>query len=57
MCLFGVLEPLAGAPLYEILQAGEWASPAFLKYLNIHRLETQLVVESHYNESSGEEGD
>ena len=29
----------AGAPLYEILAAGEWSSPAFLQYLDCWRLE------------------
>ena len=29
----------AGAPLYEILAAGEWSSPAFLQYLDVKRLE------------------
>ena len=33
---------VAGAPLYLILQAGEWASPAFLKYLDMWRLEARL---------------
>ncbi len=35
----------SGAPLYEILAAGQWTSPAFLKYLDIHHLETELVVQ------------
>ena len=26
-----------GAPLWEILAAGEWRSPAFLAYLDLHR--------------------
>ena len=46
---------LAGAPLYEILQAGEWSSPAFMKYLDIHKLDTELVVQAHYNESSDDD--
>ena len=28
---------LRGAPLWKILQAGEWRSPAFLKYLDLSR--------------------
>ena len=39
----------SGAPLYEILEAGQWTSPAFLKYLDIHRLETELVVQVHFS--------
>jgi hypothetical protein len=45
-----------GAPLYVILAAGEWASPAFLSYLDIHRLETDLVIQAHL-ENSDEEPD
>lgn len=46
---------VSGAPLYEILAAGEWRSPAFLSYLDFHRLETDLVVQAHINESEGED--
>ena len=35
----------SGAPLWVILEAGEWKSPAFLEYLDIHKLETDLVVQ------------
>ena len=35
----------SGAPLRVILEAGEWKSPAFLEYLDIHKLETDLVVQ------------
>ena len=28
---------VSGAPLYEILAAGQWKSPAFLAYLDIHK--------------------
>ena len=41
----------SGAPLWQILDAGEWSSPAFLKYLDLHRLDTELVVQAHINES------
>ena len=44
----------AGAPLHEILNAGEWSSPAFLKYLDLHKLETDLVVQSVLEESDAE---
>ena len=41
----------SGAPLYQILEAGEWSSPAFLKYLDMNRLDTELVVQAHLDES------
>ena len=44
-----------GAPLYEILQAGEWRSPAFLKYLDMETLERDLVIQAHLNEESEDE--
>ena len=42
---------LSGAPLWQILEAGEWTSPAFMKYLDMHRLDTDLVVQAHAGES------
>ena len=36
-----------GAPLHEILAAGEWRSPAFLEYLDRHALERDMVDQSH----------
>ena len=47
--------PLWLASLFEILEAGEWTSPAFLKYLDLHRLERDLVIQSHVDESDGDE--
>ena len=47
---------VVGAPLYEILQAGEWRSPAFLKYLDMETFERDLVIQAHLNEES-EDGD
>ena len=44
----------SGAPLWEILEAGEWTSPAFLKYLDLHRLDTELVVQAHAGESDSD---
>ncbi len=44
----------AGAPLWQILAAGKWKSPAFLQYLDMNRLESDLVVQAHLDES-GEE--
>ena len=46
---------LAGAPLQVILEAGGWRSPAFLKYLDLHQLDRDLVVQSHIDESSSDE--
>ena len=46
---------VTGAPLWEILQAGEWSSPAFLNYLDVHRLETQLVAEAYAAESDSDD--
>ena len=48
---------LSGATLGEILAAGEWSSPAFLKYLDMLELEAGVVMEAHVNESSSEEED
>ena len=45
---------MSGAPLYTILVAGEWWSPAFLEYIAMHRLETDLVIQAHLEESDGE---
>ena len=42
----------AGAPLWAILQAGEWRSPAFLKYLDLHKLDMDLVMQAHVDEES-----
>ena len=38
---------LSNAPLYQILEAGEWKSPAFMDYLDLHRLERDAVVQAH----------
>ena len=46
---------MLGAPLWEILAAGEWRSPAFMKYLDLHRLETDVVVQAHMDESDDED--
>ena len=45
----------SGASLYEILAAGQWRSPAFLTYLDMHSLEADAVLQAHVDESSGEE--
>ena len=44
----------SGAPLWEILGAGEWRSPAFLQYLNLHKLEESLVMQAHLEESDSD---
>ena len=44
-----------GAPLWQILAAGEWRSPAFLLYLDMHKLESDLVVQAHVDESDPED--
>ena len=46
---------LSGATLLEILQAGEWRSPAFLKYLDVNDLESAAVVAAHVNDESDED--
>ena len=45
----------SGAPLLDILKAGEWRSPAFLTYLDLEQLEHDAVVEAHLAESSDDE--
>jgi hypothetical protein len=45
----------SGAPLWEILQAGEWRSPALLQYLDLNRLDQDLVVQAHLDEDSVED--
>ena len=44
----------AGAPLWEILEAGEWSSPAFLLYLDMNKLDAEFVVQAHAGESDSE---
>ena len=45
----------SGASLAVILQAGEWSSPAFLSYLDCNRLEGDVVVSAHCDESSSDD--
>ena len=42
----------AWKPLYLIPQAGEWKSPAFLKYLDLVALDRDMVVQAHLDEES-----
>ena len=53
LCACGAvrIDCVQGAPLYEILAAGEWRSPAFLDYLDLHSLERDLVIQAHCDES------
>ena len=41
--------------MYVILAAGEWRSPAFLKYLDMHRLETDVVIQARMDEESDDD--
>ena len=45
----------SGASLVEILQAGQWRSPAFLQYLDVQELEWDAVLAAHLNESSDDD--
>ena len=44
-----------GSTVNEILAAGQWRSPAFLRYLDLEELERDAVVEAHVYDSSSEE--
>ena len=46
----------AGGGLKQILDAGEWVSPAFLRYLDITQLEKRVAVQAHLDESDDDEG-
>ena len=45
----------ATCDLKTILEAGQWTSPAFLKYLDINRLETRMIVQAHQDNSDDED--
>ena len=45
---------LARRVQFKILEAGEWRSPAFLNYLDINKLEADVVVQAHLDESDGD---
>ena len=36
----------SGAPLWQILLAGEWKSPAFLLYLDLNKIEMEAIMEA-----------
>ena len=37
-----------------ILKAGEWTSPAFLSYMDLYKLERDLVIQAHIDESESD---
>ena len=41
-----------GAPLWKIPAAGEWRSPAFLEYLDVHKMEIEQVLQGCLDEES-----
>ena len=43
------------AGLVQILEAGQWSSPAFLRYLDKSKVDRDAVVEAHIGESSSDE--
>ena len=43
---------LSGAPLWKILAAGEWRSPAFLSYMDIHKMEIEMVMQGCLDDES-----
>jgi hypothetical protein len=45
----------SGSSLREILSAGEWRSPAFLQYLNLEKLEHDMVIQAHIDDSEDDE--
>ena len=45
----------AGATLAVILSTGKWKSPAFLSYIDQAKLETDVLVAAHVDESDGDD--
>ena len=45
----------AGGGLRQILEAGEWSSPAFLKYLDTEQLGKKVAVEACLDDSGDDE--
>ena len=43
---------LSGAPLWKILAAGEWRSPAFLNYMDIHKMDIEMVMQGCLDDES-----
>ena len=48
---------LSGAPLAKLLLYGEWARPAYMRYVDVEALEANAVVQAHIDESSSEDED
>ena len=46
---------MSGASLAEFLAAGEWRSPAYMKYTDLNELEYGVVMQAHVEDSSSEE--
>ena len=44
----------AGTPLAKLLERGQLATPAFLKYLDLQFLERDIVIQAHVDESSSD---
>ena len=44
----------AGTPLVKLLEWGQWATPAFLKYVDLQFLERDIVIQAHDDESSSD---
>ena len=47
----------SGAPLAKMLLYGEWARPAYMKYVDDESLEASAVLQAHVDESSSEDED
>ena len=47
----------SGSSLAEILAAGQRRSPAFLDYIDAHKLEADVVLHAHMDESSDDEAE
>ena len=45
----------ATSDLRTILDAGQWTSPAFMKYLDMTKIETDMVVQAHQDDSEDED--
>ena len=44
-----------GGHLHEILAAGQWSSPSFTAYLDLNKVETAGVIETHMDESDADD--
>ena len=45
----------ATSDLRTILDAGQWTSPAFMKYLDMSKIETDMIVQAHQDDSEDED--